>query len=806
MSTPAGKRFRLLASVVSVLLLLLAGAVCWFYWQMRASLPQLDGSANLAGLGAPVTVTRDALGVPTVRGISRVDVARALGYLHAQDRFFQMDLLRRRGAGELAELFGKVALPLDRRTRVHGFRGLAQQVLAGLAPDQRALLASYTAGVNAGLTSLAQKPFEYLVLRTTPQPWQPEDSLVIIYAMTLDLQDSSGSYELSLATLRDQLGNDGLAFFASVGTPEAAALDGTAAPLAPLPSAKLIDLRHPAQAATATSFRRPSGYVSAPLAVPDIFPGSNSFALSGAHTATGAALLANDPHLDLAVPNIWYRAALEWREPAAGHLIGVTLPGLPFVVLGSNGHVAWGMTDGYVDTSDLIAVEVNPTDHSLYKVPGRDELLSIEKRTATIQVKGAEPVTIEIPWTVWGPVVGSDAKTRPLVLHWTAHDPAATNLEWLALESVRDTAEAVALAHRIGIPAHNFVVADAEGKIAWTIIGRLPKRVGFDGRLPTSWSYGDRRWDGFIPPDEVPSVIAPASGRLWTANQRVIGGPGLAILGDGGYAAPPRAAQIRDDLAPLEHAKPRDLVAIQLDDRALFLERWQKLLLAVLTPEAIAQKNTRAELRRLVEHWDARASAASVGYRLVRAFRLQTSDLALEPIFAPCMDVMPEFDWHRFHYDAALWTMLREKPAHLLNPKFSTWDELLLAAADGVVTDLEKQGLPLEQATWGKRNTARILHPFGRMLPAWLAGWLNMPADPLPGDANMPRVQTPSFGASMRLVVSPGHEAEGLFQMSGGESGHPFSPFYRAGHANWVRGAPGPLLPGPTVHTLLLHP
>ena len=805
MSSPVRQRFRLIASILSVLGLLLALAAGWFYFQLRASRPQLDGATALAGLSAPVTVTRDALGVLTIRAANRIDVAHALGYLHAQDRFFQMDLLRRRGAGELAELIGPAALGLDRSTRRHGFRALAETVLRGLAPDRRALLTSYATGVNAGLAALRQKPFEYLALRTGPAPWRPEDSLLVIYAMTLDLQDSTGNYELSLATLRDQLGTAALAFFAPVATPDDAALDGSVAPLAPLPSADLIDLRGSAKPAQSARGVR-SGLADADPLDRDCLPGSNNFALSGAHTASGAALLANDPHLDLGVPNIWYRASLEWRDPTPTRVIGVTLPGLPFVVIGSNGHIAWGLTDAYADTGDLVTVELNAIDHSLYQIPGRDEAQEIEQRRDVILVKGSDPVTVETPWTIWGPIVAADAKTRPLAYHWTAYDPAATDLEFIRLETAQTSAEAVAAAHLVGIPAQNFVVADATGAIAWTIIGRLPKRVGFDGRLPTSWRYGDRRWDGFLPSDEVPSVVTPASGRMWTANNRVVGGSALGLLGDGGYALPPRAAQIRDGLAGLEKSSPRDLLAIQLDDRALFLERWQKLLLTVLTPDAVAQKPARAELRQLAEHWNARASVDSVGYRLVRAFRTRATDLALEPIFAPCVDAMPGFDPGRFHSEGAVWAMIQQKPAHLLSPKYATWDQLLLAAADAAVADIEKQGLPLAQATWGRRNTARILHPFGRMLPNWLAGWLNMPADPLAGDVNMPRVQTPMFGASMRLAVSPGHEDEGLFQMSGGQSGHPLSPYYRAGHAAWVRGEPTPLLPGPVVHTLVLNP
>jgi penicillin amidase len=799
------KTLRFLAAGLGLVALLAALGGTWFYFQMRASLPQLDGAAALPGASAAVTVTRDALGVPTIRARHRADAARALGFLHAQERFFQMDLLRRRSAGELAELFGKTALPLDQRTRVHGFRALAHQVFTRLAPAEQALLASYAAGTNAGLVALGRKPFEYLALRTAPAPWRAEDSLLVIYAMTLDLQDPDDAYERYLATLRDRLGTGALAFFGPLATPGDAALDGTTAPLAPMPSAREIDLRPPAARRVSSAARATAAFD------PDFLPGSNSFAVSGAHTATGAALLANDPHLNLAVPNIWYRAAFEWTEPGPHHTVGVTIPGIPFLVLGSNGHIAWGLTAAYVDIADLVTIDLNPIDHALYKIPGRADLLEIETRRDIIRVKGSAPVPFECEWTVWGPIIAHDEKGRPIASHWVAHDPAATNLTFLALETAATAAEAVAIAHRSGMPANNFVVADSAGTIAWTIVGTLPKRVGFDGRLPVSWTYGDRRWDGFLPPNDYPTVLAPANGIVWTANNRIVGGAALELLGDGGYASAPRAAQIRDDLRqllarPAAKVFPPDLAAIQLDDRALFLAPWQKLLLATLTPEVTARKESRAELRRLAEHWEGRAIPESVSYRLVRAFRLKVAELVFTPIFAPCVETLPGFDWRRFHYDEPLGQLLREKPPHLLNPACASWDDLLVAAADGVVDDLKKQGVPLARATWGQRNTARIVHPFGRMLPGWLAGWLNLPADPLPGDQNMPRIQNPTFGASMRLVVSPGREADGLFQMPGGQSGHPLSPYYRAGHAAWVKGEPGPLLPGATVHTLILQP
>jgi penicillin amidase len=272
-----------------------------------------------------------------------------------------------------------------------------------------------------------------------------------------------------------------------------------------------------------------------------------------------------------------------------------------------------------------------------------------------------------------------------------------------------------------------------------------------------------------------------------------------------------RAAQIRGDLRSLvqiQAAKvtPADLLSIALDDRALFLARWRGLLLETLSPAAVAAKKSRAELRAAAENWDGRADIGSVGYRLVRMFRREVANRTLAPIFAACTDADPEFDWTRFCYEDAVWTLVHSRPLHLLSPAYAGWDELLRASADDIGAALRESGISPATATWGRRNTLRMQHPFARIFPAWLSRWLSMPAEPLPGDSDMPRVQSPSFGASERFVVSPGHEAEGIFEMPGGQSGHPLSPFFRAGHQAWVRGEPSHFLPGPTAHRLILEP
>lgn len=782
-----------LVGVAVVSVAVMGGLVTiWFRARLKESLPVIDGKGWLPGLSAEVTIARDADGVPTIRGANLVDVARALGFAHGQDRFFQMDLARRRAAGELAALVGKAALPLDRQARMHPFRKLAEEDYRRASPEERAILRAYADGVNAGVGSLKAKPFEYIVLRARPEPWRPEDAYLIGYTMALTLQDGGARYLRDLAEVQDLFGNKALEFFCPFVGPNDAALDGSAAPLGPLPVPGVFQLQGNADVLEVDPPAPSSG-------------GSNAFAVAGRFTGTGAAMLANDMHLSLAVPNIWYRAQLEWP----GHrVVGVTLPGAPAVVAGSNGHVAWGFTDAHVGTGDLLLV--TPTTLKDYYDGPQGVVLPVLERVETIDVAGSGSVTETYRSTIWGPIVGSDSNGRWYVYHWEEDDPAAANLGFGPLYDARTTDQALAAAHGLGIPDENIVVADAQGKIGWTIAGLLPRRVGYryNGRLPVTWVFGDRKWDGWLPGREVPVV----EGRpyLWSANQRMIGGPGLQLLGDDGYEAPFRAAQIRDDLAVLTEGRgkvePKNLLAIELDDRAIFLRRWRQLLVSILPEDVAPPGSERARLRAAVERWNGRADADAVGYTLVRRFRSAVCALVLDPLFAPLVARDPGFDWRRLRYEDGLWQLIQDKPEYLLNPKFKSWDDLLVSAADTVIRQLKEQGVAIDRARWGRFNRLEILHPFGRVFPRLFTGWLDMPVVEMPGGRNLPRIQAPSFGASERLVVSPGHEDQGLFEMPTGQSGHPLSPFYRSDEDAWVRGAATPLLPGPARHWLILEP
>jgi penicillin amidase len=766
--------------------------------RLRASLPQLDGRAALAGLAADVTVQRDGLGVPTIRGQTRLDVARATGFVHAQDRFFHMDLMRRRAAGELAEVVGAAVLEADVLMRMHRFRDVARRVVLGAEPGERAVLEAYAAGVNAGLRALKSPPFEYLLLKTEPAPWRPEDSVLVLLAMFDNLQGESARIEAAVGALEGTLPPALFEFIAARGTEWDSPVVGGPLPPPPLPGPEVVDLRRGGPPAPAPAAAPASGPASEPAA-----KGSNNWAVAGRHTVHGGAIVANDMHLGLRVPNTWYRAALEWRTAAGPRrVVGVTLPGTPAVVVGSNGRVAWAFTNSYGDWADLVIVEPDPRDRESYLTPAGPR--RFERNEQRLVVRGREDHTLQIKETIWGPVVDLDFRGRERALRWVAHDPAAVNLRLMGLEEVDGLEAALTVAAGSGIPAQNFVCADSTGRIGWTIAGRMPRRVGFEGRVPVSWADGTKRWDGWLAPAEYPRVVDPPGGRLWTANSRVVDGAVLAQIGDGGYHVGVRARAIRDALLARDKVAERDMLAIQLDDRALLLRGWRDLAVRTLTDAAVAGQPGRVEFRRLVqEQWTDRASIDSVGYRLVRELRGKVLAKAIGDLVAACKRADPRCDSLSVHQiEGPLWRLVSERPPHLLSRRYATWDALLLEAVDDTIAALGKRG-PLAQRTWGERNTARIQHPFSLARP-WLGRWLDMPRDQLPGDTFTPRAQTSNQGASERLAVSPGREAEGYFHMPTGQSGHPLSPYYRAGHEAWVKGEPLPFLPGPARHTLTL--
>src|SRR5581483_625444 len=687
---------------------------------------------------------------------NRDDLAYALGFLHGQERFFQMDLLRRNAAGELSELVGAAALKVDENHRRHRFRALAEVELSQLPAAQRVLLDDYTRGVNAGLNALSVRPWEYLLLRATPQPWEPADSLLAIDSMFLDLnQDGENERELNIARLRAAVPRALADFLLAPDPAWEAPLRGEVSTAVPMPAADVFDLRK-LELDEAAKQHGLAAVIAADRADSGI--GSNSFAVAGS-LAGGAALLANDPHLGLRVPDIWYRAVMRYPDPVdprrTRQLAGVTLPGAPALVIGSNGQIAWGFTNSEGDWMDWVRVIRDPRNPARYKTA--TGWAAIEHHDEVIHVHGARDHHLTVEDTIFGPIMAKDVDGTSLALAWTAHLPRAVNLDLVKLEDARSVEDALGWAPLIGIPPQNLVVADTQGHIGWSIAGSaIPLRSGFDPEVPSDWSIPGTGWTGFATPAQDPQIIDPPDGRLWTANQRLVNDGALQLLGNGGYDQGARAQQMRNDLAARERFAPRDMLGIQLDNRALFLTRWQKLLMGVL---ATTRDPSLLALKPYVEKWQARAGADSVGYRIVRMFHDRVRESALAPFAALAKKKNAEFDWpSREVGEYAVWTMITRRPVWLLDSKYGDWNALLLHSAAEVADELAKIPGPLSAKTWGTFNTARIDHPLAVALPTFLASAIDMPHDPLPGDRDMPRVLHPNFGASMRLVVAPGDE------------------------------------------------
>ncbi len=794
------------------LLILIALAVGTGWWLLRGSLPALDGELALPGLSAPVELERDALGTVTIKAANETDAMRALGYVHAQERFFEMDLMRRSAAGELSALFGPIALKLDKDARVHRFRARTLENLDAFAGDKLPQLQAYRDGVNAGLANLKVRPWPYLLLRTEPQPWQLADSALTGYAMFFDLQDGKNERELALWRIRQVVPTTLYRLIDAEGTEWDAPLMGAPRGNVALPGPDELDLR-----------KLPAAKIdlaSLPPEQPAI--GSNSFAVAGALTQDGRAIVADDMHLGLRAPNLWFRARLQYVDPRAPDgkvdVTGVTLPGIPGVIVGSNGHVAWGFTNSYGDWLDWARFRYADDTRGTY--PARGANLPVRRHEEIIEVAGDDPVRFEVRETFWGPILREEGDGSFLALRWSAHLRGALNLELAGLARARDLQQAVPAIAKIGLPAQNLLIGDARGQVAWKLVGRLPQRDrGCDVLSPVAPMLRVPEPPPSSPADEnkvcaawthwrsdTPDLIDPSSQRLWTANARVADGEVLRLIGDGGYDLGARQKQIHDALFAKQRFTEKELLAIQLDDRALLMERWWTLLREVVT-----KQDDDDALQALAEAsalWDGHASVDSASYRIARAFREQVLDAVTAGLLAPAKAklgkefVMPKLRQR----EGVVWELVTQRPAHLLPRGVASWDTLLADAARRVHADLAKQGGDLADRTWGERNTTAICHPLAGALPAFARPLLCMPAEPLPGDSNMPRVQGPEVGASERMVVSPGHEKDGIFHMPGGQSGHPLSPFWAAGHDDWAKGRPTPFLPGPARHRLRMAP
>ncbi|QSA96488.1 penicillin acylase family protein [Methylococcus sp. EFPC2] len=767
-------------------------------WLVREIRNEPSGTKVLSGLTHPAQVATDGLGVPTVSASDRYDAMRVLGYLHARDRLFQMDLMRRKSAGRLAEIFGTAALEVDKHQRVYGFEQAARRILATLPKDQVQLLTDYADGVNARLKDQFVLPPEFIALRYTPEPWRPEDSLLVALGMfqTLNGQEQD---ERMLSVMTQALPAGLLAFLTPDSGPFTTTLSGgpeSRRPARPLPSGDW-------QALLATSKTLAVADIEAGIDTEALIAGSNNWAVDGSRTRDGRAIVANDMHLSLGVPNIWYRAALRY---AGRELTGLTLPGLPMLVVGSNGRIAWGFTNIDADLLDLVRLEINPDHPELYRTP--EGWRPFEPRRESVSVKGGNSIQLSIKETIWGPVAETPLLEHPVAIRWTALDPAAVDLKLTEMDEVDTLEQAMALLNRTGAPPQNVALADARGHIAWTYMGRFPHRRGFDGSVSLNWGDGVVGWDGFIPPDELPRVVDPPSGFLATANNRTLGKDYPHVIGhnfSNGY----RAWRISERLKSLQDATEAEMLDVQLDTRSEIFDFYRDLALSVLDEEALKEPLLR-EARGAISAWNGRMDADSSGIPLLVNYRRKLAEILFAPVIEHGRRLDSQFAYAWREMETPMRALLNESdPSNLPDTRHRNWRDLKQQVLLDAARDLSARfpDVPLERLTWGRVNRIVIRHPFARQLPPAVAEWLNMAAFDSPGCASFcVRVSGDPHGQTERMAVSPNHPEDGILHMPAGQSGNPFSPHYRDQQAAWQKGRPLPFLPGASRTELYLRP
>jgi len=688
----------------------------------RRSLPRTGGELRLPTLDAPVEVIRDVHGVPHIYARGRRDLARAMGFVHAQDRLAQMEGLRRFAFGRLAELVGPRALELDRTARRLRLRWAAEQDIAAADPETTAIAEAYCEGVNAFIAT-GPRPFELRLARIRPEPW----TLVDVHAPAQVFAASlSGNWEVELA--RSRLPAELLAWLPSY--PEG----------------------HPVQGPAVT--------------VPGLRGGSNAVVVSGARTASGHPLLANDPHLLLGLPSIWHAMHLVWD---GGECVGVTTPGAPVVILGRTRRVAWGMTTAMVDTQDLFAERIRPGDPPEYEVDG--EWRPAEVVREEIAVRGAEAVVEDVLVTRHGPVVAHDDEGGALALAWTHHRPGETLRSLLDLMQASTLDDADRALDRFAGPPHSFLLADEDGAIEYRLAGGpVPVRSRGDGSLPlVGWDSGND-WRGVLGPEELPRVRDPDEGIIASANNRVANLPGEYLSG---Y----RAARLPALLGPHRDLRPADLEAAMLD-----LRSDPGLALAAATHGLEAPDELGSRALELLRAWDGELGPESEGGAVYGAL---VGALSREVWAAKAPGLAPPPGYGE-RGRPGLIRALAERDDDVF-PGAETWEGVFARALDAAVASLGP-----DPSRWrrGEMHRLHLRHPLDRR---GLRRLVSRGPFPRGGDVDTVSLLTEAphgamIGASMRAVYDLGDPDGTRIALCGGQSGHPASGHYADLLPLWLRG------------------
>jgi penicillin amidase len=850
---PRRRLSRFLYSLLALLLLLILLILLAFvglHQRMRASMPQLDGTLQVAGLHATVKITRDAQGVPYIQAQSVDDLLFAQGFVTASDRLWQMDMARRLPAGEAAAVLGSKLVPHDRVERTLGIRDVAAHLAATLPPQQLQQLQDYANGVNAYIAQAehtGKLPPEFALLVYKPARWQPEDSLLVALSMS-EMLDERWQAKLKREQLTAHLAQHGDFALAAdlfpVGSwrdhppvPSTPAItDPQVIPQVPLDPSQLGAMQaRPESKSTTRALLALSALTEAPCL--DCRPGSNEWAVSGAHTASGMPILSNDMHLEHQIPDIWYESGLE----APGfHAAGVTIPGLPFIAAGHNQHIAWGFTALGGDTQDVYVEHLDKNGQYLVKnADGSEHWQPLTHEQETIVVRGGRDIPIDVERTDHGPLLSGDSghgnagllpgERRALSLHWTLYDAQTQGLPLYALDTASDWTSFRAALASWWAPTLNVAYADDQGHIGYQAVGYIPIRAGGLQAVPVPFGALYRpasgpasgpaapsgtvavtdtpesgtatatdsasaaspaqapatplagaaqrlgSWQGYIPFKAMPSVLDPEGGIIATANARVSpdGYPYQITLE---WAAPYRNERIWKWLNGKQKLTPADMLKLQTDIYSESDQDTAQRLVYAIDHSSNATKRERAAAD-ILRSWNGVVSTDSAAAAIVVSTQKAFWPAVLEPKVGK--------DWHLYDWSSAAYAreeFIAQQPARWLPGAYANWNDFLAALVGTAVKQAPSQ---LQKWQYGSIHTIEVTHPLWGLLPTFDAG---VGPAPLAGDPSTVQQSTGNLGPSQRFTTQLGNPDATFENLVVGQSGNLDSPYFRNQWPAWYKG------------------
>ena len=811
---------RILYYAVCALLVVLIFAVWWLYWFAHSAVPQLDGSVAVPGISSQVRVVRDEHGVPTMEASTLEDLFFAQGYVTAQDRLWQMDMMRRAAGGELSEVIGEDTVKMDREERILGLRLAAQAAEKNISARDRVYFDAYARGVNTFLESHRDRlSLEFRLMKYTPRPWTVTDSLLVGARMVQDLNHYSNPPALTREKILAKLGpeltadlyvnsswrdrpptetrrmdDDPKAKSSDEGDdddeevePEGENGRITSAPPSNLPSTSTSAVNSVLSSVQAFTLEEADSFR----------PGSNNWVVSGQHTVTGKPLLSNDMHLDHQMPNLWFEAHLRTTN-GNFDVAGVTLPGVPFVIVGHNQRIGWGFTNVGPTVEDEFIEEFNAQRQ--YKTPAG--WVDAQHRQETIHVKGKPDVTLDVVTTRHGPIVTEllPGETRKIALRWTLQD--GEGLVFFDVNSAQNWGEFRKAFSNFGAPGQNVMYADVDGHIGYQATGRVPIRAAGDGSLPVNGSDDAHEWKGWIPFDEMPHVYDPPEGILATANGRITPNDYKYSISTE-WEAPWRTDRIYRVLESGKKFAPADMLALQMDVSSTYDHFCADKFVYAIDHAANASDRAKRAAD-ILRDWDGRMSADSAAPTIETKARQELGRLLLEPKLGSAVNsdsASGALNWKSYRWAmSSVWleNVLTKQPARWLPPGYSDYGSLLTAALENAVKqktivsgDAAKitAEVPsdLNQWKWGKNYPVEIDHLVLSHLP--LIGRFTGPGlHPLSGNGFTVKAVGRGFGPSERLTWNFANFDESTLNLVTGESGIFLSPYYMDQWTEWYGG------------------